>query len=128
MRAKKTWQLKEEHTVNKEEILKKAQKAKGHKDEREITIEREACEKAFLVILTVNVSLVIILWIQESLTGKQFANPNAFMFSFLLGSFGKSYTKYKYEKEASDRNFAILMGIGSLCCLANIIGKGMGWF
>lgn len=114
--------------MNKDEILKKAQKAKGQKDERELLIEREGCEKAFLAITTVNASLVVILWLQKFLTGKQFANPDAFILAFLLGALGKSYTKYLYEKESRDLIFAILMGFGSFCCLANIIGEGMGWF
>lgn len=114
--------------MNKEEILIKAKNDYKGKDERELLIEREGCEKAFLVITTVNASLVVILWLQKFLTGKQFANPDAFILAFLLGALGKSYTKYLYEKESRDLIFAILMGFGSFCCLANIIGEGMGWF
>ena len=114
--------------MNKEEILARSRKENLHGDERTKIIEKEANQNAFLAIQGVNASLIVILFFQKLLTGKAFADYQVFLLAFLVGYIGTFATKYKYAKN-KECLFGLMCGIlGSIACLANIVGQGMGWF
>ncbi|MCR1887146.1 MAG: DUF6442 family protein [Longibaculum muris] len=72
--------------------------------------------------------LIVILVIQKLITGKAFADYQVFLLAFLIGYIGRFATKYSYTKE-KEWLFGLVCGIiGSIACLINIVGKGMGWF
>lgn len=114
--------------MNKEEILAKSRKENQNGDERTKMIEKEANQNAFLAIESINAFLIVVLFFQKLLTGKAFADHQVFFLAFLIGFIGSFATKYKYTKK-KEWLFGLVCGIlGSFACLANIIGKGMGWF
>lgn len=114
--------------MNKEEILAKSRKENQNGDEMTKTIEKEANQNAFLAIEGINAFLIVVLFFQKLFTGKAFADYQVFLLAFIIGLIGRFATKYKYTKE-KEWLFGLICGIlGSLACLANIVGKGMGWF
>lgn len=114
--------------MNKEEILARSRKENEHGDERYKTIEREANQNAFLTVETIYACLIVVLFFQKFFTGKAFADYQVFFLAFLIGYIGRYTTKYKYTKN-KEHLFIVICGVlGSLACLLNIIGKGMGWF
>lgn len=114
--------------MNKEEILEKSRKENLKGDERTKAIEKDANQNAFLAIEGINAILIIVLFFQKLLTGEAFADYQVFLLAFLIGFVGRFATKYSYTKE-KEWLFGLVCGIlGSLACLINIVGKGMGWF
>lgn len=116
------------YRMNKEEILARSRKENQYGDERTKIIEKEADQNAFLAIEVINAFLIVILFFQKLLTGKAFADYQVFLLAFLIGFIGRFATKYRYTKK-KEWLFGLICGIlGSLACLMNIVGKGMGWF
>ncbi|WP_195599864.1 DUF6442 family protein [Longibaculum muris] len=114
--------------MKKEEILARSKKENIHGDERYKAIEKTANQTAFLAIESVYAVLIVILVIQKLITGKAFADYQVFLLAFLIGYIGRFATKYSYTKE-KEWLFGLVCGIiGSIACLINIVGKGMGWF
>lgn len=114
--------------MNREEILEKSRNENQHGDERAKLIEAKANQNAFLAIESINAFLIVILFFQKLFTGKAFADYQVFILAFLVGFVGSFATKYSYTKK-KEWLFGLVCGIlGSLACLANIVGKGMGWF
>ena len=112
--------------MKKEEILARSKKENIHGDEWYKAIEKTANQTAFLAIESVYAVLIVILVIQKLITGKAFAQ--VFLLAFLIGYIGRFATKYSYTKE-KEWLFGLVCGIiGSIACLINIVGKGMGWF
>lgn len=114
--------------MNKEEILARSRKENQNGDELTKIIEKEANHNAFLAIQGIYASLIAILFFQKLLTGKAFADHQIFFLAFLIGFIGSFATKYKYEKKREWLFGLVCSIIASLACLANIVGKGMGWF
>lgn len=114
--------------MDKKEILEKSRKENQHGDERAKIIEAKANQSAFLAIESINAFLIVVLFFQKLFTGKAFADYQVFILAFMVGFIGSFATKYKYTKK-KEYLFGLVCGIlGSLACLANIVGKGMGWF
>lgn len=83
--------------MNKEEVLKRSRAEKN--DEGWEYIERKAHENAFVTIIGV--------------------------YAILIGFVGKYFTKYTHSKEKSDLVIGIIAMGGALCCLANMIIRGV---
>lgn len=114
--------------MNKEEILARSRKENMHGDERAKIIEVEANQNAFLAIQGINAFLIVVLFFQKVTTGTAFADYQVFLLAFSVGFIGQFATKYRYTKKR-EWLFGLICGIlGSLACLTNIIGVGMGWF
>lgn len=114
--------------MNKEEILAKSRKENQNGDERTKKIEKEANQNAFLAIEGINALLILILFFQELITGKAFADYQVFLLAFLIGFVGRFATRYGYTKKKEWLVGLVCCILGSLGCIVNIVGKGMGWF
>ena len=114
--------------MNKEEVLAKSRKENQHGDEWKKIIEKDANQNSFLAIQGINALLIVVLFFQKLLTGKAFADYQVFLLAFFIGFIGRYATKYFYEKDKLSL-FGLACGmLGSMACLMNIVGKGMGWF
>lgn len=114
--------------MNKEEILAKSRKENQHGDEMHKNIEKVSNQNAFLAIEAINALLVVVLVLQKLFTGKAFADYQVFMLSFFVGFIGSYTTKYYYTKKRWYMFGIVCAILGTIFCLINIIGKGMGWF
>jgi len=113
--------------MNKDEILAKSRKE--NKDEREQYIGKSANENSYLAVIIVFSTLSIVLFIQELLIGKAFADYRVFSLALLIGMSGQTGTLYYYHRDSKVFLIStILEIIGAISCLASIIGTGMGWF
>lgn len=114
-------------SMNKEEILAKSRKE--NQDERNLYIGRSANENAYLAVIIIFSTLSVILFVQDLLTGKAFADYKVFMLALLIGASGQTGTLYYYDRDTKVFLIStILEIIGAIICLASIISTGMGWF
>ena len=109
--------------MNKEEVLKRSRAEKN--DEGWEYIERKAHENAFVTIIGVYAILIVAATIQKFFTGKSFVDYRALLLAILIGFVGKYFTKYTHSKEKSDLVIGIIAMGGALCCLANMIIRGV---
>lgn len=113
--------------MNKDKILEKSRKE--NRDERDQYIVKSANENSYLAVIIIFSTLSIILFIQNLLTGKAFADYRVFSLALLIGMIGQSGTIYYYDRDKKGQLVCtILEMLGAISCLASIIATGMGWF
>lgn len=111
--------------MNKEEILAKSRKE--NKDERNLYIGRSANENAYLAVIIIFSMLSVILFVQDLLTGKAFADYKVFSLALMIGASGQTGTLYYYNRDKKIFLIStILEIIGAVSCLVLIIVKSMG--
>jgi len=81
--------------VNKNEILAKSRKEQN--DERDLYVGKTANENSYLAIIILFSILSVILFVQDLLTGRSFADYRVFMLALLVGMSGQSATVYYYN-------------------------------
>ncbi|MCI1580159.1 DUF6442 family protein [Clostridium beijerinckii] len=115
--------------MNRDEILARSKKENLLNDERERYIQKSANQNSYFAVIIIFAIFSMILFIQELITGRAFADYRVFSLALLIAMIGQSGTVYYYNRDKKVYLVCtILEIIGAIAGMASIVGSGMGWF
>lgn len=82
--------------MDKKEILEKSQKENQLSDERDRQIEQQACTAGYRAVIGVNCCLILLLYLQEWLTGSAYTDWWQFALAIFVAVTAHDLTLYRY--------------------------------